>query len=287
MKVLTSTFVMMSILWLSGCGPAGQPVTSETQTSSSTDGGITPSPQTPGSSDSTTPVTWTSLSKPSSTSSSVETTSLCSQLGKRAKDFSIRRLVVAFEGLSSYDSTGVAAAYSLFEQDPLFRGASQISRGSAGYVLHGLLKPLLEQGNGKIEFLSFPHDSQDEAHGSVPEICILAWLKAAPSTKITIIGHSYGGHAANQLASVLDADGVSLDSVFSLDPRTRYYVGTLQRTTNANLWLNFYQTNTPFLNGYQVPGADANIDLSYTGVSHTELPSASEVHARVFDHLLN
>ncbi|NJL25293.1 MAG: hypothetical protein HC902_09010 [Calothrix sp. SM1_5_4] len=132
----------------------------------------------------------------------------------------------------------------------------------------------------------FPHGSQGEASGSVPEVCVRAWLSAAPKTKLTIMGHSYGGHAANQLASVLEEPKSAIDSVFSLDPRTRMYTGQLGRTKNAALWLNFYQTNTPFLNGYVVPGADLNVNLSPTGIGHTSLPAAVEVFNAVADHLL-
>jgi len=272
------------------CGPAGSPAAElPTEETAGTDD---PTPTTGTPDLPTTPTTpgqspvWKALAKPTDSTSSADTTTLCRKLGQRAKDFGISRLVIAFEGLASYDSTGARASYELFDQDPSFQGSSQISRGSAGYVLHGVLQPLLERAGGKIEFLSLPHDSQSAAHGSVAETCILAWLEKSPHTKVTLMGHSYGGHAVNQLATALNDLKVPLDSVFTLDPRTKFYSGSLLRTQNADVWLNFYQLNTPLLNGYVVPNADLNLNLSSTGVGHTGLPYASEVLTRIFAHML-
>jgi hypothetical protein len=263
------------------CAPAGVPGSQPAPGTGGNAATDTPAPQHPDA-----PAVWQNLAKPTEASSAAETKTLCARLGRRAKDFSIGRLVIAFEGLASYDTTGARAAYALFESDPLFQGSVQIARGSAGYVLHGVLKPLLAQAQGHVEFLSLPHDAQGADHGSVAETCVLEWLKKAPDTKITIMGHSYGGHAANQLAAALDELHVPLDSVFTLDPRLRFYAGAFQRTRNAVLWENFYQTNTPFLNGYVVPGADLNRNLSATGVGHTGLPFSAEVTRRIFDYLL-
>jgi hypothetical protein len=277
-------FILMILLSpaLVRCAPAGAP-------------GDFPAPQDNGSASIAEPLpppapenapVWRTLAKPAQSSTAADTEALCRLLGRRAKDFSIGRLVIAFEGLASFDTTGVRAAYDLFERDRNFSASTQIARGSAGYVLHGVLKPLLAQARGRIEFLSLPHDAQGAGHGSVAETCVVEWLKVAPATKITIIGHSYGGHAANQLASALDDLNVPVDSVFTLDPRLRFYAGSFQRTRNAALWENYYQTNTPLLNGYVVPDADLNMNLSATGVGHTGLPFAAKVTTRIFDYML-
>jgi hypothetical protein len=235
-----------------------------------------PGPQQPGQ--------WKALAKPSASNSETQVEDMCEALAVRAKNFGINRLIVAYEGLASYDSSGARAAYSHFDQDRNFKNSKNLARGGGGYVLHGLLKPLLEEARGTLEFLSLPHDSQGDGAGSVAEVCIRAWLATHRQTKLTIMGHSYGGHAANQLASALNRLGVTIDSVYTLDPRTRFYAGSFQRTPNAVVWQNFYQKGTPFLNGYVVPGADLNQLL--TGVGHTSVPFVAEIFNRVSARLL-
>ncbi|NJL25294.1 MAG: hypothetical protein HC902_09015 [Calothrix sp. SM1_5_4] len=95
--------------------------------------------------------TWYALTKPSDMSDADETRALCTKLGQRAKLFRIERLIVGFEGLASFDESGTAAAYALFEKDPSFSGSANLPNGGGGYVLHGLLAPLLAKAKGKIE----------------------------------------------------------------------------------------------------------------------------------------
>lgn len=230
---------------------------------------------------------WEPLEKPFAATAPSDATDRCRALGRRASARKIGRLIVAFEGLASYDGAGTARLYAAYERNPTLPGDDDpAGPRAAGYFLHRLMVPLLKAAAGRLEFLVFPHDSVNDSNGGLPQLCLESFLKFAPRTKITIAGHSYGGHAANQLARRLDAAGIALDSVFTLDPRTKFYVGSLGRTGNAEVWHNFYQRNTPFLNGFIVPGADTNLNLSSTGVGHTGLPGRDEVFAAVAARLL-
>ena len=222
---------------------------------------------------------WTAVAKPTGHESDSRVS--CRQLARRAEQFQIQRLIVVFEGLGSFDSAGTQALYRLFDQDRHLREPSGWNSKAAGYVLRGLLYPLLLKSEGRTEFLVFPHHSVTDENGGSVEACLIAWLQSSPQTKIMIIGHSYGGHAANQLARRLEARHIEVDSVVTLDPRTKFYSGSLGRTQNVRNWLNFYQLNTAFLKGYAVPGADLNQNLSSTGASHFNLPELPTIHNRV------
>lgn len=202
----------------------------------------------------------------------------CRQLSERAALLGIRTLVIGFEGLASYDSSGTTEAYKAQWNRQQNKTPSWPSASSGGYVLHGLLIPFMKQSRA-FETLVFPHDSVNESSGGAAEACAVAWMRDSryKNRRLVVTGHSYGGHAANQLASLLKSRDVRIDWMISIDPRTRGYVGSLGRTTNADRWENYYQTNTPFLNGYTVPGADLNRNLSSTGVGHTQMPRAAAV----------
>lgn len=231
---------------------------------------------------------WKRLAKPSANQADDDTQDMCLALGVRAKAHHLRRLIVAFEGLASFDSAATSRLYAAFEKNPTLEGNDNPAGAqSMGFVVHQLLQPFLKKAEGRVEFVVFPHDSVNDSAGGTPESCIHAFLTAAPGTKLTLIGHSYGGHAVNQLARHLEKDDIEIDSVFTVDPRLKFYAGSFGRTDNAVRWDNFYELNTPFLTGYSVPGADTNKNLSSTGVGHTGMPARPEVHAAVFDRLLN
>jgi hypothetical protein len=223
--------------------------------------------------------------KPTGDESADTALGMCRLFSKVAKAKNVRTLIIGFEGLFSFDSSGTDAAYNYLWSIVHKVSATEPGPGSAGYVLHGLMVPLIQHYGGAIEFLMFPQTAQGDESGSIPEICAIEWMKV-PGRELVIIGHSYGGHAANQLAAALEEARVPIEFVFTLDPRLKNYVGTLGRTKNAAYWKNFFQTNTLFLNGYVVPGADQNIDLSSTGVGHTGVPFAPEVYQGVTKRLV-
>jgi hypothetical protein len=222
--------------------------------------------------------------KPASSDDATTAQTKCKLLSQVAASHGVAKLIIAFEGLLSFDDAGTTAFYEYIWDLNHGVSASEPTGGSAGYVLHELITPVIEQHRADTEFLMFPETSQSDSSGSAPEACAIEWAKVA-GRKLFVIGHSYGGHAANQLAEVLDSDKITIAGVVTIDPRTKYGIGTLGRTRNAVVWDNFFQTNTPFLNGATVPGADENVDLSNTGVQHTGMPGMPQVKSAVLDLL--
>ena len=221
----------------------------------------------------TTPVTDY---KPEGTAAATAAQTACNLLSQISAERGIKKLIIAFEGLLSYDDSGTQEVYQYLWNVQNGQPATQPGSGSAGYVLHELLVPYFEAHPSDAEFLVFSWDTQSNNSGSTAEICADAWMSVAGRSLI-IVGHSYGGDAANQLASVLQTDGNVPIQVLTIDPRLA--VGSFQRTSNASVWDNFLQTNTPFLNGSTVPGADENVDLSSSGVGHTGMPGMPQVMA--------
>jgi predicted small lipoprotein YifL len=219
--------------------------------------------------------------KPSGGVSAQQARTMCKMLSDVAASKQTRTLVIAFEGLASFDGTGTRNAYDYMWNISHNRPAAYPRGGGAGYLLNQLIVPLVAKYGAQIEFLMFPETSQSGSSGSNAQICAEEWMKVG-GRKLAVSGHSYGGHAANQLVSALDRDGrVPVDYVFTVDARTRMYVGTLARPSNVAYWENFYQKNTIFLTGYQVGGADLNLNLSSTGLGHTSIPRSPVI----FEHV--
>lgn len=221
--------------------------------------------------------------KPTAGDSGSSARAKCQALSDRARQRGVDTLIIVFEGLASYDSRGTQSAYAYREKLLSGERAASPERGGAGYMLHGLMVPLIAEKAASFDFLVFPHDSVGARGGSVAQICATVW-KTDPDSRsrhrrLVVAGHSYGGHAANQLTDSLDAAGVDVDFVLTVDPRLRLYVGRFQRSGNVRRWENYYQLNTPFLNGYRVGGADVNENLSSRGGTHVGLPWMPPVQA--------
>lgn len=206
---------------------------------------------------------------------------LCQKLSDNAKNNGLNTLVIAFEGLASFDASGTQAAYVEHWNLTHNRPATTPNQGSGGFLLHQLVVPLMESHNARFEFLVFPHDSVGTGT-SVAEVCARTWKSdpdpRARNRRLMFYGHSYGGVAVNLVAQALQKTGVPIDFVLTIDPRLRYYAGSFQRTSNVKRWLNFYELITPFLSGYTIPDADTNTDLSSEGYFHTRMPSAPAIY---------
>lgn len=225
------------------------------------------------------PSSTTEIAKPTGSESPEEAALLCEKIFRENKSHT---LVIAFEGLASFDSAGTRAAYFYHWQLSQGVNATPPRAGRRGYLLHGLVVPMIKEAD--FEFLVFPHDSIAQGRASPAQSCATIWLQQ-PGRSLVITGHSYGGHAAQNLAANLNLARLTVDAVITVDPRLRLYSGSFGKTQNVRLWENFYQTNTPFLNGYEVPGADSNVDLSHTDVGHTGMTKRAEV-ANVFGRVL-
>lgn len=98
---------------------------------------------------------------------------------------------------------------------------------------------------------------------------------------VTIMGYSYGGHAASQLVETLKRLGVSVDLVATVDPRTKWRVPATptfdSSQSTVGKWVNFYQSNDLIMPGYPVSGAE-NIQI---GGFHLGATGIEELKNRV------
>lgn len=104
---------------------------------------------------------------------------------------------------------------------------------------------------------------------------------------ITILGYSYGGHAASQAVENLRKLGVSVDLVVTADPRTKWSDPTVRfnKPNTVGKWVNYYETLDLPLRGYEVPGAQ-NVHIPGF-VPHVVLTSNSTVYNGTADLLKN
>ena len=192
------------------------------------------------------------------------TAASCEKLAAFARERGATTLLIGFEGLASFDSTGTHVSYRQHLQALRGESPEPMRRGSGGYLLHGLLNRVMKERARHAEVLVLPYTAGAEA-------CAEAWMRHQ-GNRLVLLGHSYGGHTASQLASALARAAVPVSAVLTVDPRLKGYVGSFVRPATVALWENYYQKNTPFLNGYLVSGADLNRNLSSTGVKHVTIP---------------
>lgn len=222
--------------------------------------------------------------KPSDNEMPIIAQAMCQTLSNVAKARAPKDLVIAFEAGASHSPSATQAAYNYHWKMFLNQVVQPPMQVAGAHLLQGLIVPLLKKHGVKMEFLVFADTTQTDQPNSPAEQCATAWYRATETTpalkkrRITITGHGYGGEAAYKLALRLLENSIPVDLVVTLDPRTH---GTdLSKPGNVRAWWNFYQSNTPSVNGRLVTGADGNIDLTQTGIGHTDLPGAPDVIAR-------
>lgn len=225
---------------------------------------------------------------PSGGESLADGASMCAQLFKQDKAHGIKVLVIAVEGLGGFNGSATRASYEYLE-NLRDRNADHQAPGvyGNGFLLRRLVQPLYLKYGNKLDYIVFPETSVPRSGDSVAAECAAAWVKganqdeASKGRKLVLLGHSYGGHAVSSVTEELNKRGVKVDAVFTMDARTKQYIGKLQRTPNVVRWENYYQRNNPLLPGYVVPDADINKNMSETGVGHGTIVSSPEVHKAV------
>ncbi|MEZ0313166.1 MAG: hypothetical protein ACAI38_15435 [Myxococcota bacterium] len=147
-------------------------------------------------------------------------------------------LVMGFEGLISYDESGTAETYAWAagaRRDPP-QGAM-----ASGYVLHGLVRPLLQRHGDRMEFLVFPHEAESGDPNGLPATCARIWQQQSRARRLVVAGHSMGGASASSLARTLAATNTRLDLMVTIDavstPQT-----PLQRWASTARVFNFPRT---------------------------------------------
>ncbi|MBI3548419.1 MAG: hypothetical protein HY078_05135 [Elusimicrobia bacterium] len=202
----------------------------------------------------------------------------CARLSRSAGARGVDTLVIGFEGWTAFDSLATRAAYRY--QDAVASGAAARKPGRTlyfGHVVHDLMIPLVDRYGDRFEFIVFP-EWTSRGGGSLPERCAAAWMRSpagpglAAGRSLVLIGHSFGGDAAHELAAALARRRVPVAAVYTIDPRPRAPFAGFERPANVERWENYYQSWG--LAGSVVGGADVNANLSRWGIGHGSLPAA-------------
>ena len=198
-----------------------------------------------------------------------------------------RPVVFAFDGLNAYDAKDYRGLKSGA------RSPAEDGTHSEGHVLWGMIAHGILEVPGDKEWYYFGENMVDGDNLTDPYRCAYEWATARYAVQqsdgtvvtrrnqIVFLGFSYGGHAASQLSNQFNEAGLDVDLIITADPRVKMWVGSLEKKPSTHFWANFYQTNTPFLNGYQVPGASLETNLSNLGYGHNQMPRTPEVDGYV------
>jgi hypothetical protein len=181
--------------------------------------------------------------KPTGMDSAATASLKCQKLSDEARARGARVLVIGFEGLASFSATATQQLYRYeWELNHRVTATAPARPAFGGFVVTGTLLPVAAKLAGAVEMLAYPYTAQSDAAGSVPETCALEWMKV-PNRHLVVIGHSFGGDAADQLMKQLEARSVPVDFVITEDPvpKTPRPVSVLQVTRNARRWENYYQ----------------------------------------------
>lgn len=214
----------------------------------------------------------------------------CEKMSRAAAATGTKTLVIAFEGLGSHNEPGTRSAYHFRNAIVTGKKSKTPEVATRGYLLKGLILPLLAHENLKFEFLVLSHDAVSDDRESVAALCSEKWKKALDAEgkpygrKLVLMGHSYGAHSVLQLASALESANVTVDGAFSFDPRRKFApdAGNFARPKNVAHWENYFQRG--FLAGDdQVDQAQVNKEVE--GLMHGQVMSSPEAQRAVAEFL--
>lgn len=122
------------------------------------------------------------------------------------------------------------------------------------------------------------------------------WVQRETANRSTLvlIGHSFGGNSALQLASdFLKPVGVAVDLTIQIDPVKNFYSGANDvLPTNVDVGLNYYQISTGFFEpqGEDVVQGATNINVEELfidrSITHTSIDNDPRLHARIRQNIL-
>lgn len=182
-------------------------------------------------------------------------------------------LIVVFEGLWAYSAANSARIYAW--QDALRAGQSPPAPASSGlsFVSRQLIVPNIRTTLDRAELLLLPETSEN-GDSSVAEQACRAWRDVhGAQMKLIVVGHSFGGYSALRLAKKLEARGIAIQGMLTVDARTtplnyRFFI----TPSNVREHLNYFQKGL-WMPGYAIDGAQ-NIRLH---VNHGAIPGAPQV----------
>lgn len=193
----------------------------------------------------------------------------------------VKRIVVGFDGLTAYNSSSAAQLRR--------RGAPPLSRRPMqSRVSGGVIDGMIAQGAAQVPGVHWEYFGHYGVNSS-SVACIKELATKGYRNKdgkmvyptVVVMGHSWGGPAANDMVQSLKAQGVAVDLVVTADPRHKMFPMFYRyRKTNEGKWINFYQQNWG-LPGYPVTGAE-NIKLRS---SHTGIAVSQEIRQRIMEEV--
>lgn len=203
----------------------------------------------------------------------------CEAISQRAQKNGTKVMVIGVEGLLQIDPISTARLQA--ENDAIKAGKKpEISNtpyqpnplvpvAQAG-VTRGLLLPLVRKQGMKIEPLVFGEADIRRGSPSMAQTCAEIWMKV-PGRKLILVGHSFGGPGALDLAANLK--GIDIDALYTIDPVER---GTKMPSKPANVayMANYWQDlGRP---GQSIPSAQHDEKLTTyvgkIGLGHMNIP---------------
>ncbi len=110
-----------------------------------------------------------------------------------------------------------------------------------------------------------------------------------------VLGHSFGGHAALQLASIeLDAIGMTVDRTFQIDSVDIFLPPQSDTDDilpeNVNIGFNYYQVANADLQGEMDVAGAININVEElfndTSITHTSIDNDERLYNEIFDRMV-
>lgn len=177
----------------------------------------------------------------------------------------MKKCIIGFEGLFSFDRKGVEAAIQ-YQQGTGSRPKAPLF---GGYLLHELILPMIERGHD-FDFKIYPWTQIYRCAQ------ILSNISYSRESMNIIIGHSFGAPTAIRVAELLIASEMPT-SLLTLDCRCLpFSSGRFRSPIGTHSPRNYYQRG--LLRGYPVEYA---INITLKDVGHGGVPG----HPRVVEYL--
>jgi hypothetical protein len=181
-------------------------------------------------------------------------------------------------------SFGASAAFALTNQVVLFTGFLAGSNAGMDYLNAHLASAGIPNYLGQV----FEWSEQDEAAD---------WIFANASERATLvlIGHSFGGHSALQVANNnLKPEGIGVDLTIQIDSVANFDGGVNNvLPTNVDVGFNYFQISTGFFEpqGVQVVTGATNINTEVlfgdTSITHTSIDNDLRLYARITENIFD
>lgn len=197
-----------------------------------------------------------------------EAKKMCTTWAKKSKSSGITQLIVSFEGLGSFSQSFADKTYKGLENAKKSKRAKK-ARGSMNFVAKNLIAPNLSEIAKHSEILLLSERTHRSREKTVASTCVQAWNKIyRGKAEFIILGHSFGGYAAINLAQTLAKTDVPVKAMLTMDARTT--PGNYKhfwKPDNVELHINHFQKGL-WMPGYRVKDAQNNkYSTNHSGIT--------------------